>query len=77
MDMDMDHTHMDMCMHMHMHMSLHVILHPHGAQERGSTGGGSDCVRSVLLSGCQRCCQTLGCCCQVLSGGAVGVAVRL
>ena len=78
MDMDMDHTHMHMHMHMHMcmhmcNMSLHalVLLYPHGAQERGSTG--SDCVRSVLLSAVRLSALLSGHC--VLSG--CQAAVRL
>ena len=41
---------MCMCMH-HTHMSLHVLLYPHGAQERGCTA----CAWSVLLSGWSGC----------------------
>ena len=53
-DQPMTHMHMYMCMcmhHTHMCMSLHVLLYPHGAQERGCTA----CVRSVLLSGWSGC----------------------
>ena len=38
------------------------VLYPQWGTRKRLYGGGSDCVRSVLLSGCQRCCQATVCC---------------